>query len=184
MQTRDGYLGRQWFDRTLDKTCWHTLCTVRCNIRHHIAFVYEIIMLVWGKKPTRCHLYVTPYFYFTSFSTCFGAKMYPSSGGNYCVVLSPRVGIIRMDLQEVGCGHVEWIGLAQDRDSWLTLMSAVKDLRVPWNVGNFLTRCKPVSCSGRTLHRGVRWDCAVAAGRLSEPDSRWCVHRGVRCVKK
>ena len=28
---------------------------------------------------------------------------------------------IRMDLQEVGCGHVDWIGLAQDRDRWLTL---------------------------------------------------------------
>ena len=28
---------------------------------------------------------------------------------------------IRMDLQEVGCGHVDWIGLAQDRDRWRTL---------------------------------------------------------------
>jgi len=38
---------------------------------------------------------------------------------------------IRMDLQEVGCGYVDWIGLAQDRDSWRTLMSAVMNLRVP-----------------------------------------------------
>jgi len=38
---------------------------------------------------------------------------------------------IRMDLQEVGCGHVDWIGLAQDRDRWLTLVSAVMNLRVP-----------------------------------------------------
>ena len=36
---------------------------------------------------------------------------------------------IRMDLQEVGCGYVDWIGLAQDRDSWWTLMSAVMNLR-------------------------------------------------------
>ena len=28
---------------------------------------------------------------------------------------------IRMDLQEVGCGYVDWIGLAQDKDSWRTL---------------------------------------------------------------
>ena len=62
---------------------------------------------------------------------------------------------IRMDLQELGCGHVDWIGLAQDRDRWRTLVSAVMNLRVPWNAGNFLTSCKPVSCSGRTLHRGV-----------------------------
>jgi len=38
---------------------------------------------------------------------------------------------IRMDLQEVGCGYVDWIGLAQDRDSWQTLVSAVMNLRVP-----------------------------------------------------
>ena len=38
---------------------------------------------------------------------------------------------IRMDLQEVGCGYVEWIGLAQDRDRWRTLVSAVMNLRVP-----------------------------------------------------
>jgi len=38
---------------------------------------------------------------------------------------------IRMDLQEVGCGYVDWIGLAQDRDGWLRLVSAVMNLRVP-----------------------------------------------------
>jgi hypothetical protein len=38
---------------------------------------------------------------------------------------------IRMDLQEVGCGHVDWIGLAQVRERWRTLVSAVMNLRVP-----------------------------------------------------
>ena len=38
---------------------------------------------------------------------------------------------IRMDLQEVGCDYMDWIGLAQDRDSWRTLVSAVMNLRVP-----------------------------------------------------
>ena len=61
---------------------------------------------------------------------------------------------IRMDLQEVGCGCMDWIGLAQDRDRWRTLVSAVMNLRVPWNAGNFLTSCKPVSFSRRTLHYG------------------------------
>ena len=37
---------------------------------------------------------------------------------------------IRIDLQEVGCGYVDWIGLAQDRDRWWTLLSAVMNLRV------------------------------------------------------
>jgi len=41
------------------------------------------------------------------------------------------VGNIRMDLQEVGCGYMDWIGLAQDRDRWRTLVSAVMNLRVP-----------------------------------------------------
>ena len=44
----------------------------------------------------------------------------------------PRwVDNIRMDLQEVRCRYMDWIGLAQDRDRWQTLVSAVMDLRVP-----------------------------------------------------
>ena len=38
---------------------------------------------------------------------------------------------IRTDLQEVGCRYMDWIGLAQDRDNWRTLVSAVMNLRVP-----------------------------------------------------
>ena len=38
---------------------------------------------------------------------------------------------IRMDLREVGCGYMDWIGLAYDRDRWRTLVSAVMNLRVP-----------------------------------------------------
>jgi hypothetical protein len=36
-----------------------------------------------------------------------------------------------MDLQEVGYGCEDWIGLAQDRDRWQALVSAVRNLRVP-----------------------------------------------------
>jgi hypothetical protein len=38
---------------------------------------------------------------------------------------------VRMDLQDVGCGYEDWIGLAQDRDTWRALVSAVRNLRVP-----------------------------------------------------
>ena len=41
------------------------------------------------------------------------------------------VDSIRIDLQEVGCGYMDWIGLVQDRDRWRTLVSAVMNLRVP-----------------------------------------------------
>jgi len=37
---------------------------------------------------------------------------------------------IKMDLQEVVCGYVDWIRLAQNRDRWRTLVSAVMNLRV------------------------------------------------------
>jgi hypothetical protein len=38
---------------------------------------------------------------------------------------------ITMDLQELGCGCEDWIVLAQDRDRWRTLVSAVRNIRVP-----------------------------------------------------
>ena len=61
----------------------------------------------------------------------------------------------RMDPQEVGCEYMDWIGLAQDRDRWRTLVSALMNRRVPRNAGNFLTGCKEFDFSRRIVHHGV-----------------------------
>ena len=47
---------------------------------------------------------------------------------------------IKMDLEKIGCEGVDWVNLVQDRDRWLALVSAVINLQVSRNAGNFLIR--------------------------------------------
>jgi hypothetical protein len=61
---------------------------------------------------------------------------------------------IKMDLQEVGRGHGDWMELAQDRDRWRALGGYGEGLSGSINAGNFLTSLL-VSFSRRTLLHGV-----------------------------
>jgi hypothetical protein len=79
---------------------------------------------------------------------------------------------IKMDLREIKWDGLDWIDLAQDKDRWRALVNTVMNLRVPLNVGKFLSSCTIGSFSRRAqLHEWlVEALCYESEGRGSIPD--------------
>jgi hypothetical protein len=65
-----------------------------------------------------------------------------------------------MDLQIVEWGCTDYIVLVHYRDRWRELVTALMNLRVPLNAGNFLCSLRPVNISGRAVLHCVS-SCAV-----------------------
>ena len=137
-----------------------------------------------------------------------GAMTHGGNGNSYRVLLGKHEGKrplwrprdqwednIKVDIKEIG---VDYIYLAQDRDSWWVVLNMVMNLQVPWDAGNFLPTQGTVSFTWRILLHGVlvvkhfRWwltRClhyitALTCTGLSDEDANylqllWCLPSSV-----
>jgi hypothetical protein len=64
---------------------------------------------------------------------------------------------IKMDLRDIGWGGMDWIDLDEDRNKWRALVNTVMNLRVPENVGKFLSSCATGGFSRRAHLHGVSY---------------------------
>jgi hypothetical protein len=76
-------------------------------------------------------------------------------------------GNIKIVLQEVGCGGMDWIDLDYDRDKLWVLVNAVMNLRVPQNPGNLLASWELVSFSRKALLHGVSTERRISSSVLN-----------------
>ena len=87
-------------------------------------------------KTQRVHTLWDPMYQYCVFIFCLMmVRFEPKHVAEFLILITIYIVVwednIRMDLQEVGLGYEDWIGLAQDRDRWRALVSAVRNLRVP-----------------------------------------------------
>jgi hypothetical protein len=66
-----------------------------------------------------------------------------------------------VDLTEIGWGGMDWIYLAQDGDHWKALVTMVMNLRVPLNVGMFLSICTTGGLSRRGQLKEISYLCLI-----------------------
>ena len=113
------------FGSSLDFVCYVVLSAAWMNLQHVLLLLHYILL--------SCSSYLSGIYLFISLSSYSVTILVSISFLLVSLYASRPLGRprrrcvynIRMDLQEVGCRYVDWTGLAQDRDRWQTLVSAV-----------------------------------------------------------
>ena len=94
-----------------------------------IIVIYSRVLVIWWRSSFTRNLrtiwHVCNWLLFATLLGFFSVKL------TFCRYCRYFLVTTKLDLQQDGCGDMDWIGLAQDRDRWWALVNAVMNLRVP-----------------------------------------------------